>query len=127
MHKLESFALSCGSKISKPQIQKTYYPVLDKLFICISKYTNDVNNNYDYWDDVIFHIKPYLDQHNISILEIGPNDKDKIFYTKSFNHLNRLQTNYLLDKSLMYLGNHNFYTLLASFNEKPVVCVIKID
>jgi len=113
MHKLESFALSCGSKISKPHIETNFFPITYPKYICTSQYSNSLDNQYDYWDDVIFHIKGYLDHNNIELIEIGPKPQSPLFYTKKFNHLTRLQTNYILSKSLMYLGNYNFFSHIA--------------
>ena len=55
MHKLESFALSTGTKIHKPHIEESFYPIVHKKFICISK--NSVSNakSYDFYDDVHRH------------------------------------------------------------------------
>jgi hypothetical protein len=127
MHKLESFALSCGLKISKPKIQKTFYPLVDKHFICMSNYSNSPDNEYDYWDDVIFHMKPFLDNAGIAIYEIGSSEKENLFYCKSLKHLNRLQINYVLSKSTMYIGNYNFFSHIASYYNKPFISTSKND
>lgn len=127
MHKLESFALSCGSKISKPHIEKTFYPILEKKFICVSQKSNYQSKDYDFFDDVLFHIKPYLESNNISVIEIGSTKRKPLFYSKDYRHLNRLQSNYVIDKSLMFLGNFNFYAHMASYFEKPSVVVCNND
>ena len=127
MHKLESFALSCGSKIAKPTIEKQFFPIVDKKFICISQNAETDSKNYDFFDDVIFHIKPYLDQNNISILEIGKPKRAPIFYCKNLSHLNRMQSAYVISKSLMYLGNYNLYTNIASALNKKTICVLNND
>lgn len=127
MHKLESFALSVGSKIDKPQIETCFYPVVDKKFICISKESSIESKRYDFFDDVIFHIKPYLDKQGISILEIGKSQDAPVFYTKDLRGLNRMQSNFVLNKSLLYFGNLNFYSHIASHFNKPTVCPIRND
>ena len=121
MHKLESFALSCGSKISKPHIEKTFYPILDKKFICVSQKALSQAEDYEYFDDVVFHIKPYLDQNDIKIFELGDSSRKPLFYSKGYRHLNRLQASYVLDRSLLYLGNLNLYSHIASHYSKPVI------
>lgn len=121
MHKLESFALSCGSKISKPHIEKTFYPTLAEKFICVSQHSLSQSEDYDYFDDVVFHIKPYLDKKNIKIFEIGQSKKNPIFYSKNFAHLNRLQTSYIISKSLLYLGNLNLYSHISCHYLKPTI------
>jgi hypothetical protein len=121
MHKLESFALSSGAKISKSIIQKTFYPITEKKFICVSQSSDYQCYDYDFFDDVLFHIKPYLEQNNISVIEIGPSNRKPLFYSKGYKNLNRLQSNYVIDKSLLYLGNFNFYAHIASYYDKPAI------
>jgi hypothetical protein len=127
MHRLESFALSAGSKISRPHIEQSFYPIPDKKFICVSRKAECDSKSYDFMDDVIFHIKSYLDAEGISIYEIGESNQKKLFYTKNYSHLNRLQSSYLINKSLLYLGNYNLYTNIASYMGKPCVCPMNVE
>lgn len=127
MHKLESFALSIGSKIDKPQIETCFYPIVDKKFICISRESNTDSKSYDFYDDVIFHIKPYLDKEGISIIELGKSKEPLVFYTKNLRHLNRMQSNFVLNKSLLYFGNLNFYSHIAAHFNKLTVCPVNND
>ena len=127
MHKLESFALSSGSKISKPHIEKCFYPTKNKKFICISSQSESESKSYDFFNDVIFHIKPYLEENNISVYQIGNSDSRKIFYSEDYLHLNRLQSSYLISKSLLYLGNYNLYANIASHMQKPFVFPTNIE
>lgn len=122
MHKLESFALSTGTKISKPFIEKSFYPIVDKKFICVSKESVSNSKSYDFFDDVLFHIHPYLEAEGIKIIEIGKSKLPKAFYSKDLSNLNRLQTNYVINKSLLYIGNNNFYSNIASYYNKPTIC-----
>ena len=127
MHKLESFALSCGSKIEKPKIEKQFYPITDKKFLCISQKAEAESKSYDFFDDVVFHIKPYLDKEGISILEIGQSKKAPIFYCKNLSHLRRTQIAYVISKSLMYIGNYNLYANISSHFNKDTICVSNND
>jgi hypothetical protein len=125
MHKLESLALSCGSKISRPYIHKSYYPIVGDNFICVSQQSDTQSNLYDYFNDVIFHIKPYLDKNKISILEIGKSNQAPLYYTKDFRHLNSSQSNYLVSKSKAYLGNFNYLSHISAAFSIPTVCPSK--
>ena len=102
MHKLESFALSVGSKIETPFIDKNYYPILDKKFICVSQESISGSKNYSNFNDVMFHIKPFLEDNGINVIELGSPDSDSIFYTKNYKHTSRLQANFIINKSLLY-------------------------
>lgn len=127
MHKLESFALSAGSKISEPFINQCYFPTTFDKYICVSRYSKLDSKKYDYFDDVCFHINPYLEKEGIQMIQIG-NEKDQpIFYTKNYNFLNINQVAYLINKSLLYFGNLNIYSSMASHFSKDIVCPSRVD
>jgi len=125
MHKLESLALSCGSKIEKPYIHKSYYPIIDSNFICVSQQSDSQSNTYDYFNDVIFHINPYLKENKISIIEIGNPKLPPLYYTKDYRSLNNSQLNYLISKSKAYFGNFNYTSHISSAFNIPTVCPIR--
>lgn len=127
MHKLESFALSSNAKIDRPLIQDCFYPIVEDKYICVSNSSNEQSKKYDYFDDVIFHIKPFLDKENIQIAQIGGGDDTKLFYCKHYFNTNRLQNSYIIDKSLLYFGNYNLYANIASHKDKPIVCPSNLD
>jgi hypothetical protein len=121
MHKLESFALSSGSKIEKPFIEQCFFPILEKKFICISQKSESESKKYDFFDDVIFHIKPFLERNGISIVEIGSNKSRPTFYSKTYSNLTTLQSSYLINKSILYLGNYNLHANIAAHFNKKVI------
>lgn len=127
MHKLESFALSANAKIDKPHIEKSFFPILEDKFICLSSSSNEPSKSYDHYDDVVFHLKPYLDKEGIDIVQIGSNGDPAIFYSKPYFNTNRLQNSYIISKSLLYLGNYNLYANIASSSKKKIVCPSNID
>jgi len=98
MHKLESFALSCGSKISRPSIDECFYPILEKKYICISQNSTSESKSYDYYDDVMFHLKPYLEDNGISVIELGSSSKSPVYYCKPYTHVNYLHAYYIIKK-----------------------------
>lgn len=126
MHELESFALSCGSKIDKPFIEQNYFPLVDKKFICISQASSTPSRSYSFFNDVLFHINPFLEKEGISIIQLG-DAPQQLFGVKSFPSLNVRQFAYLINKSLLYFGNYNLYTHIACYFDKPVVCPHNYD
>ena len=124
MHKLESFALSSGSKIHRPYINQAFYPLTSSRFICVSQQSQNQSTAYDYYDDVIFHMKPYLEDNNIDIYEIGSSTEPPLFYCKNVKNQNINQNAYILNKSILYLGNYNIHSNLASHFNKKTVCPI---
>tara|TARA_B100002019_G_scaffold293175_1_gene319156 strand:- start:16387 stop:17535 length:1149 start_codon:yes stop_codon:yes gene_type:complete len=127
MHKLESFSLSANAKIGKPSIEEFFFPILEDKFICVSTYSDEGAKSYDYFDDVIFHIKPFLDKNGISILQVGKPKDRNLFYCKPYLNTNRLHSSYIINKSLLYFGNYNLYTNIASYKNKKIVCPINIE
>lgn len=125
MHKLESLALSCGSKIHKPYVHKSYYPIKFNDFICVSQNSNCKSNFYDYFNDVIFHIKPYLDINGIQVIELGSDESTSLFYTENYKSLNIPQSNYIISKSKLFFGNFSFLCHVSSALNIPTVCPIQ--
>ena len=70
MHLLERYASSCGVKIGKPYIYDSYFPVSSGKFITFQPFSKPAKN-YDYWQEVVDIILPYLKQNNIDIIQIG--------------------------------------------------------
>lgn len=122
MHKLESFALSSCSKIDKPYIYKTFYPITKGRFICISQDSIEKSKTYDYYDDVLFHIYPYLQKEGISIVEIGKVENKKLFHTTQLKGLNFNQYSYILSKCDFYLGNLNLFASICGHFGKNIFC-----
>ena len=127
MHKVESFALSSGSKISEPFINQLYFPLVEEKYICISRSAKFPSEKYDFFDDVAFHINPYLEKNNIKLIQIGSANDHPIYYTKNYNFLNINQVAYIIKNSLMYVGNLNIYSNIASMFNKKIVCASKIS
>lgn len=124
MHKLESFAVSCGSKIHSPIIEQSFYPIVERKYICVSQYHTNESKKYDYYNDVIFHIKDFLLENNIKIVEINKSPCRPLFYTKPHLNINHLHASYIINKSLMYFGNDSLYSHIASHFNKKIVCPI---
>ena len=74
MHLLERYALSCSVKIDKPAIEEQFYPLTQDRFIVLHASSGMQSKNYDYYNEVVDLIKPYLDRENIKILQIGSED-----------------------------------------------------
>lgn len=127
MHKLESLALSCNSKIDKPHIEGLFYPVVEDNYICISNTANYDSKKYNYFDDVVFHINPYLEENNIKIVQIGNSQDTPLFYCNHYLSTHRRHNTYIVSNSLMYLGNFNLYANVASTLNKKIVCPSNVD
>lgn len=122
MHILEQYAVNCGAKIDKPYIFKEYIPIPFDKYIVLHAGSGMESKNYDYYDDVVSFLKPYLDKENIKIVQIGGEKERKI---KNCYHLlgtTKKQLAYIIDNSLLYFGNDTISLHLASYFQKKIVC-----
>jgi hypothetical protein len=122
MHILEQYAVNCGVKIGKPYIFKEYIPIPFEKYIVLHAGSGMESKNYDYYDDVVSFIKPYLDKQNIKIIQVG-GEKEKAI--KNCYHLlgsTKKQLAYIIDNSQLYFGNDTMSLHFASYFQKKIVC-----
>ena len=60
MHLVEQYALSCGVKIDKPQVETSFFPLPFDKYIILHASSGMPSKNYDYFEDVIETIYPHL-------------------------------------------------------------------
>jgi hypothetical protein len=122
MHILEQYAVNCGAKIEKPYIFKEFIPIPFEKYIVIHAGSGMESKNYDYYDDVVSFLLPYLNKENIKIVQIGGEKERKI---KNCYHLlgtTKKQLAYIIDNSLLYFGNDTISLHFASYFGKKIVC-----
>jgi len=124
MHLLERYATSCGVKIGKPFIYDNYFPLTCEKYICFQPFSKYPSKNYDYWQEVIDIILPYLNQLNIKIVQIGTKDD------RPFNNVINLagqtsisQAAYIIKNSILHFGADSFAAHIASGYEKKIVAI----
>lgn len=119
----ELYALGSASKLDRPFISQTYYPVSADKYICIHSGggNKDENNNnkfpakiYGLWADVISLIKPYLDSNNISIVQLGlGNEQPLNNVINLLGKTNIRQSAYIIQNSLLLAGNDSSLAHIA--------------
>ena len=125
-HLLETYSLQTGAKISKPFIIKNFFPVPER-YITIHNSSGMGAKNYDYFQDVIDEIYDSLEKNNIKILQIGgaedaPLNKAAQLQGKT----NYSQTAYIIQNSLLHIGNDSFPVHLASAADIPIIALYSI-
>lgn len=122
MHLVEQYALSCGVKIDKPQVETSFFPLPFDKYIILHASSGMPSKNYDYFEDVIETIYPHLESHAIKIIQIGGKDDIALHNCYHLQGKTTLhQTFYLIKNCLALLGNDSFSTHVASgFNKKIV-------
>lgn len=125
-HLLESYSLQTGAKISKPFIIKNFYPVPSK-YITIHNSSGMSGKNYDYFQDVIDEIFEALKAAGIEIIQIGglediPLEKCLHLQGRTSYH----QTAYIIENSLLHIGNDSFPIHLASASNIPLISLYSV-
>lgn len=120
MHIIEAYALNCGLKIDKPEIEEEEVTGIPENFILFNPHTKGKNKYYDKWQEVIDIIKPKLDEKNISIIQIDCFDKEYNGCIK-IPKLSWNQTAFLTNKCLFLIGIDSFCMHLADSYKKNMI------
>ena len=121
MNLTEKMALDCGVKISQPYLDRYFLPIRNDNYIIIDTRCKNTNGEYDYFNDVLDLIKPYLKEVNIDIFQIATDKNAKLACDKCFITINKKQENYLISKARLLISNENYSLHIASvFNTKSI-------
>ena len=121
MNLTEKMALDCGVKISQPYLDRYFLPIRNDNYIIIDTRCKNATGEYDYFNDVLDLIKPYLKQANIDIFQIATDKNIKLACDKCFITINKKQENYLISKARLLISNENYSLHIASvFNIKSI-------
>lgn len=128
MHLLETYALSTGSKISKPFIVKKYFPLPTNKYITIQNSSGMNGKCYDYFQDVIDFLYEKLNLEGFQIIQIGSKED------KSLNRVINLQgqtdinqTAFILDNSSLHIGNDSFAIHMCSAFGTPLIGLYSVS
>ena len=124
MHLLERYATSCGVKIGKPFIYDNFFPLPFDKYLCFQPFSKYQSKNYDYWQEVIDIISPYLNEQNIKIIQIGVKD-DRQFNNCLYlaGQTNISQAAYIIKNSILHFGADSFAAHIASGYNKKIVAI----
>lgn len=121
MNLAEKMALDCGVKISEPYVDKLFFPLKNDKFIIFDTRCKYQFGDYDFFADVYELIKPFTKEKGIEVFQIANDNSYKIACDKCFITINKKQEAYLIDKSLLVVGNENYSLYLAAaLNKKSV-------
>jgi hypothetical protein len=124
MHLIERYATACGVKIDRPYIYDTFFPVNVEKYISFQPFSKYQSKNYDYWDEVISIISPYLQKNNITLVHIGAKDDKAINNTLNLcGQTNISQAAYIIKNSIMHIGADSFAAHIASGYGKKIVAL----
>jgi hypothetical protein len=121
MNLTEKMALDCGVKISQPYLDRYFLPIRNDNYIIIDTRCKTTTGEYDYFNDVLDLVKPYLKEADIDIFQIATDKNVKLACDKCFITINKKQENYLISKARLLISNENYSLHIASvFNTKSI-------
>lgn len=124
MHLIERYATACGVKIGKPYIYDNYFPLNVEKYISFQPFSKYSSKNYDFWEEVVEMIIPYLKNENIHIVHIGAqNDK---FINNTINLCGKTtisQAAYIIKNSMIHVGADSFAAHIASGYGKKILAL----
>lgn len=124
MHLIERYATACGVKIDKPYIYETFFPLTVEKYISFQPFSKYPSKNYDYWEEVITIIFPYLQKENIHLVQIGAkNDKSLDRCINLCGQTSISQSAYIIKNGIMHLGADSFAAHIASGYNKKIVAL----
>lgn len=124
MHILEQYSLGCGLKIGSAFIYEKYFPTPFEKYITFNPYGKFNSRKYDYWQEVIDIIFPYLQEQGITIIQLGASGESA--YAKCVPLMGKTdfnQTAYIIKNSLLHFGVDSFPIHIASHFNKKIVAL----
>ena len=124
MHFLESSASQIPAVIGKPYIRKDVFPLPFDRYITLHPSAGYNSRHYDYWQDVVNLIHPYLFSQNIAIVQIGEG-KDaalqKVYHAQGKTTINQMA--YLIANGMGNVGPDTCSVHIASGEGTPLVAL----
>lgn len=123
MKLLERYSTQCGLKIGKQFLLEKFYPLPDnKPYILIHGSSGMPGKNYPYFNEVMDILTQILSNNGINIYQIGGKDDIPIKHCIHLQGLTSLhQTNYLIRKALLLIGNDSWTSHRAGALNIPIV------
>ena len=119
---IDTYARSCGLEIGKIWTPEKFFPLSNDKYFTIQAGSGQQAKNYDYWNNVIELIYPYLKENNIDLLQIGGKDDILLKYSKDLRGQTTLsQTFYILKRSLLNISNDSFSAHFCGSYNIPLI------
>jgi ADP-heptose:LPS heptosyltransferase len=123
MKLLERYSTQCGLKIGKQFLLEKFYPLPDnKPYILVHGSSGMPGKNYPYYNEVMDILVQILTNNGINIYQIGGKEDVPIKHCIHLQGLTSLhQTNYLIGKALLLIGNDSWTSHRAGALNVPIV------
>lgn len=121
MHILDSYSIVSGSKIGRPWVNPQFFALPFEKYICLHNGSANPARIYDYWQDVIDYIKPYLDKQGVSLVQIGGPEDILINGVFDARGTTKRQMQFIVQNCQMWIGNDTSSMHFASALDKKIV------
>jgi hypothetical protein len=118
----ETYANACGVKVGNPvKLPGLYFPTPTK-YITIHAGSGMQSKNYDYFQEVVNSIGPALAREGIAIIQIGLENEPRLIGPFCLNGATNLyQCSYIVERSLLHIGNDSIWIHYAGACKVPCV------
>lgn len=121
-HTAEVYAKDLGVKIGQPKITEHFIPGLPEKYITLYPSNRTKSSTYNYWQIVIFLIKPILLKEKIRIIQIGDQkEKSVAGVCDNKSGSSYKQMNYAISKALCHVGVESLTGHVSSVYDVPSV------
>jgi len=104
-----------------------YFPVPEK-YITIHPGASDKARIYDHYNLVVMLIKPTLDAHGISIVNLGLSNEPHIHGTIDYRGKTTIrQCSYVIENSMLHFGSDSAWSHLAGLKGIPLVALYSVN
>jgi hypothetical protein len=130
MHTLEKLSLNCGinpSKLDKPEIYTSFYPIDADKYIVIQTSGEIQSQNYSYYQDVVDFIQKELETSGYKIVQIGNANDQRISGCINLQGKTDIhQSCFILKNASLFIGNDSLSTYVCSSYGTPSITLYSI-
>lgn len=121
---IEAYSRNTGLEIKKPFLLEKFYPVECDKYITIQTGSGMGAKNYDYWQEVVIQLNKVFGPNKINIVLLGGQEDQLLNGVIDLRGKTDLhQSNYLIKRALLHIGNDSCLAHIAGINNTPLVCL----
>jgi len=123
MHLIEEYALACGVQIDTPYMDTHIFPLKSEKYITVQNTQKFDSRDYNFWGDVIDHIKDDIKKAGFSIVQVGTAEERLIDGVDEsvLGKTTLKQTAWIIQNADLHMGVDSFPVHAASAFRVPVV------
>ncbi len=124
MKLLELYSLASGLKINDQFLVESFYPVDAERYITFQASSGMVAKNYPFYNEVITLLREFLSKSGIKTVQLGSKEDAPLLDAIHLQGKTNIhQSNYVLKRSLLHIGNDSWLAHRAGALNVPLVSV----